>query len=51
MAAPGGDAVAARAANEDALTKLPKVEGSGVGQLYMAPETGRLFETAEKIAE
>jgi len=27
------------------------VEGSGVGQLYMAPETGRLFEAAEQINE
>jgi len=31
MAAAGGDTVAARATNEDALTKLPKVEGNGVG--------------------
>ncbi|MDA1097772.1 MAG: ATP-dependent chaperone ClpB [Proteobacteria bacterium] len=51
IAAAGGDAAAARAANEDALAKLPKVEGSGAGQLYMAPETGRLFEAAEQIAE
>ena len=51
IAAAGGDAAAARAANEDALAKLPKVEGGGAGQLYMAPETGRLFEAAEQIAE
>jgi len=35
---------------EEALSKLPKVEGAGAGQLYMAPETARLFDTAEKIA-
>ena len=51
IAAAGGDAAAARRANEDALAKLPKVDGSGAGQLYMAPETGRLFDAAEQIAE
>ncbi|MDE0941993.1 MAG: ATP-dependent chaperone ClpB [Alphaproteobacteria bacterium] len=49
--AAGGDATAARAANEAALAKLPKVEGSGAGQLYMAPETARLFEAAEQVSE
>ena len=33
-----------------ALDKMPKVEGSGAGQLYLAPETARLFEQAEKIS-
>ena len=33
------------------IAKMPKVEGSGAGQLYLAPETARLFEQAEKIAE
>jgi ATP-dependent Clp protease ATP-binding subunit ClpB len=36
---------------EAALAKLPKVEGSGAGQLYMAPTTARLFDNAEKIAQ
>ena len=36
---------------EATLAKIPKVEGSGAGQLYLAPETARLFEQAEKIAE
>jgi ATP-dependent Clp protease ATP-binding subunit ClpB len=36
---------------EAALEKLPKVEGAGAGQLYIAPETARLFEQAETIAE
>ncbi len=36
---------------ELALTKLPRVEGAGAGQLYMAPATARLFDTAEKIAQ
>jgi ATP-dependent Clp protease ATP-binding subunit ClpB len=36
---------------ELALGKLPKVQGSGAGQLYLAPTTARLFDNAEKIAE
>ncbi|MBT3534962.1 MAG: ATP-dependent chaperone ClpB, partial [Rhodospirillaceae bacterium] len=51
IAAAGGDVAIARQANEDALAKLPKVEGSGAGQLYMAPEMAQLFESAEQIAE
>jgi ATP-dependent Clp protease ATP-binding subunit ClpB len=47
----GGDAKRALAATEAALTRLPKVEGSGAGQLYLAPETARLFEQAEKLAQ
>ena len=35
---------------DQALSKMPQIEGSGAGQLYMAPETARLFDTAEKIA-
>ena len=36
---------------ELALGKLPKVQGSGAGQLYLAPTTARLFDNAEKLAE
>ncbi len=36
---------------EMALARMPKVEGSGAGQLYMAPETARMFETAQQIAK
>ena len=36
---------------ERELDKLPKVEGSGAGQVYLAPETARLFESATEIAE
>ncbi|MBT5039210.1 MAG: ATP-dependent chaperone ClpB [Rhodospirillaceae bacterium] len=36
---------------ERELDKLPKVEGSGAGQIYLAPETARLFESATEIAE
>ena len=47
----GGDPKAAKAAIEQELDKQPKVEGSGAGQLYLAPETVRLFDSAEKLAE
>ena len=26
------------------LAKLPKIEGAGAGQIYLAPETARLFD-------
>ncbi len=47
----GGDAKAAVAATAAALNKLPKVEGTGAGQVYLAPETARVFETALKISQ
>ncbi len=36
---------------DKALAKLPKVEGAGAGQVYLAPETARFFEAAERLAE
>jgi ATP-dependent Clp protease ATP-binding subunit ClpB len=47
----GGNSRQALSEVEAALAKLPKVEGSGAGQLYMAPTTARLFDNAEKIAQ
>ena len=47
----GGDAKAALGLVETALSRIAKVEGSGAGQLYLAPETARLFEQAEKISK
>ena len=47
----GGNAKAAQQATEDLLKKQPKVEGGGAGQLYMAPETARLFDQAEQVAK
>ena len=35
----------------DALDKLTKVEGDGAGQVYLAPETARLFESAREISD
>ena len=49
--AAGGDPARALGATEAALGKIPQVEGAGAGQLYMATETARLFEQAEKLAD
>ena len=47
----GGNSRAILKATEDALNKLPKVSGSGAGQIYLAPELARSFDSAEKAAE
>jgi ATP-dependent Clp protease ATP-binding subunit ClpB len=49
--AAGGDPARAKSAVEAALAKQPRIEGAGAGQLYMAPETAKLFDTAEEIAK
>jgi len=50
ITAAGGRADDVAARNDQALTKLPKVEG-GSGQLYMAPAAARVFATAEGEAK
>ena len=47
--AAGGDAQKALGAVEAALDRLPRVEGSGAGQIYLSPELARVFEQAEKL--
>jgi ATP-dependent Clp protease ATP-binding subunit ClpB len=47
----GGDSRTILDATEAALAKLPKVSGAGAGQVYMAPDTARLFVSAEELAE
>src|SRR5580704_5800746 len=49
--AAGGRPEDVRSQTEIALAKLPKVEGSGSGQVYLAPETARLFEAAQELAK
>jgi len=50
IARAGGDARKALAAVDAELARLPRVEGSGAGQMYMAQDTARLFDQAEQIA-
>jgi len=47
----GGRSREALTKTEAALAKLPKVAGSGSGQLYLAPATARVFDSAEQIAQ
>jgi ATP-dependent Clp protease ATP-binding subunit ClpB len=49
--AAGGDPARALSAVEADLNKIPKVEGTGAGQVFATPEIARLFDQAEKIAE
>ncbi len=47
----GGRSRDALQATELALAKLPKVGGSGAGQVYLAPGTARVLDGSEQIAE
>src|SRR5262252_8050077 len=47
----GGQSRAILQATEQALAKMPKVSGSGAGQVYLAPATARVFDAAEQAAE
>jgi ATP-dependent Clp protease ATP-binding subunit ClpB len=47
----GGNSRAILKSTEDALNKLPKVSGSGAGQVYLAPDLARAFDAAEKAAD
>jgi ATP-dependent Clp protease ATP-binding subunit ClpB len=47
----GGDPAKALKDAEAELAKLPRVEGSGAGQVYLAPETARLFDSASDLAK
>ena len=46
----GGRPENALAAAERALAQRPRVSGGGAGQVYIAPELARVFDTAEKLA-
>ncbi|MBN9582541.1 MAG: ATP-dependent chaperone ClpB [Afipia sp.] len=47
----GGNSRAILRATEDALGKMPKVSGSGAGQVYLAPATARVLDAAEQAAD
>src|SRR6266850_5062457 len=47
----GGRSREALAAIETVIAKLPKVSGSGAGQVYLAPALARVFDQASKVAE
>jgi ATP-dependent Clp protease ATP-binding subunit ClpB len=47
----GGDAKSVIDGVQGLIAKQPKVEGSGAGQLYLAPETARVFASATQAAK
>jgi ATP-dependent Clp protease ATP-binding subunit ClpB len=47
----GGDPGRVVSAIDSELAKQPKITGSAAGQLYMAPETAKVFESAERLAQ
>jgi ATP-dependent Clp protease ATP-binding subunit ClpB len=47
----GGNSRQALRDVEAALAKIPKVTGSGSGQVYLAPQLARVFDAAEKAGE
>ncbi|MES2906329.1 MAG: Clp protease N-terminal domain-containing protein, partial [Pseudomonadota bacterium] len=47
----GGRSAEVRSKIAGELARLPRVEGSGAGQLYLRPELARVFDTAEKAAQ
>jgi ATP-dependent Clp protease ATP-binding subunit ClpB len=47
----GGNSRQALQQVEAALAKIPKVTGSGSGQVYLAPQLARVFDAAEKAGE
>jgi len=49
--AAGGDPQSVLSAVETELSRQPRVEGSGAGQVYMSPEIARVFDQAEQIAQ
>src|SRR5712672_3004175 len=49
--ATGGTATLVGQAVDRELAKMPKVEGAGAGQIYLAPETARLFDQAEQLSQ
>src|SRR5437763_10589452 len=47
----GGQSRLALQMTEQALAKLPKVQGPGAGQIYLSPALARVFDQAERAAE
>ncbi|MGH6887761.1 MAG: ATP-dependent chaperone ClpB [Rhizomicrobium sp.] len=51
IAAAGGRPDLVREETATALAKLPRVEGSGAGQVYLAADTARVLESAQELAK
>ena len=51
IASAGGETSGLQADIATALAKLPKVEGTGAGQLHLEPATARMVDMAQQLAE
>ena len=51
ITAAGGKADAVQQALAQAIAAIPSIEGSGAGQIYLSPETARVFEAAKQLAD
>ncbi len=51
LASAGGDPARCLELLDTAIEKMPKVEGSGSGQIYLTPEFARLMDEAQKLAD
>ncbi|MCX8506716.1 MAG: ATP-dependent chaperone ClpB [Alphaproteobacteria bacterium] len=51
LRAAGGKPEIALQSVEETLKKLPKIEGSGAGQVFLASDSNKLFSEAEKTAD
>ena len=51
IVAAGGDPGVARNEVNAALARIPKVEGPGATQIFLSPETAKLFENAKKLSD
>jgi len=49
--AAGGNPAQVQDLTAEALNRLPEVEGTGAGQIYLAPQTAEVFKTAEEAAK
>ena len=51
ITAAGGNPAKARSELASELDRIPKIEGSGAGQVYLAAETARVLDAAEQMAK
>src|SRR6185369_9794347 len=51
LQASGGNVAQIRTRVSEELARMPKVTGGGAGNLQLAPETARVFESANELAQ
>ena len=49
--AAGGNTTTLQSDIQNALSKIPSVQGSGAGQLHLEPDTARMLDSASQLAE